>query len=73
MFQNPGLARSLRIVAEGGRDAYYRGPLAEAIVAYSQAVGGLFKQPVHQLLRHASLAVRLAHEHALERQTDVGG
>jgi gamma-glutamyltranspeptidase / glutathione hydrolase len=42
VFRNPGLARSLRTVAEDGRDAFYRGPLAEAIVKYSQSVGGLF-------------------------------
>lgn len=43
LFQNPGLARSLRAIAEGGRDAYYRGPIAAAIVAYSKEVGGLFE------------------------------
>ncbi len=43
-FKNPGLARSLRLVAEGGRDAYYRGPIAESIVAYSRQLGGLFSK-----------------------------
>jgi gamma-glutamyltranspeptidase/glutathione hydrolase len=42
VFRNPGLARSLRTIAKDGRDAFYRGPLAEAIVKYSQSVGGLF-------------------------------
>lgn len=42
VFRNPGLARSLRAIARGGRDAFYRGPLADAIVAYSHQVGGLF-------------------------------
>ena len=42
VFRNPGLARSLRTIAQDGRDAFYRGPLAEAIVKYSQSVGGLF-------------------------------
>jgi gamma-glutamyltranspeptidase/glutathione hydrolase len=42
IFRNPGLARSLRAIGEGGRDAFYQGPLAEAIVAYSGRVGGLF-------------------------------
>jgi gamma-glutamyltranspeptidase / glutathione hydrolase len=42
VFRNPGLARSLRAIASGGRDAYYKGPLAEAIVRYSDSVGGLF-------------------------------
>jgi gamma-glutamyltranspeptidase/glutathione hydrolase len=42
VFRNPDLARSLRLVAAGGRDAFYRGPIARAIVAYSGAAGGLF-------------------------------
>jgi gamma-glutamyltranspeptidase/glutathione hydrolase len=42
IFRNPTLARSLRLIAEGGRDAFYRGSIAEAIVSYSRAVGGLF-------------------------------
>ena len=41
-FRNPDLGRSYRILAEGGRDAFYHGETAEAIVACSQAVGGLF-------------------------------
>jgi gamma-glutamyltranspeptidase/glutathione hydrolase len=44
VYRNPGLARSLRAIAEGGRDAFYRGPLADAIVAYSEQVGGLFSR-----------------------------
>ena len=28
VFRNPHLARSLRAIAEGGRDAFYRGPIA---------------------------------------------
>jgi gamma-glutamyltranspeptidase/glutathione hydrolase len=31
----------LRLVAEGGRDAFYTGPIADRLVAYSQRVGGL--------------------------------
>ena len=30
------------MIVEGGRDAFYRGPLARSIVSYSQSVGGLF-------------------------------
>jgi gamma-glutamyltranspeptidase/glutathione hydrolase len=44
IFRNPGLARSLRMIVDGGKDALYRGPLAAAIVSYSQSVGGLFSQ-----------------------------
>jgi gamma-glutamyltranspeptidase/glutathione hydrolase len=42
IFRNPGLATSLRAIAHDGRDAFYRGPLAQAMVAYSEQAGGLF-------------------------------
>ena len=41
-FKNPALARTLRLLAEGGRDAYYKGPIAAAIVKFSKANGGFF-------------------------------
>ena len=44
IFRNPGLARSLRAVAVGGRDAFYKGEIADAIVRYSGSVGGLFSR-----------------------------
>jgi len=44
IFRNPGLARSLRSIARDGRNAFYLGPLADAIVEYSQSAGGLFSQ-----------------------------
>ena len=37
----PDLARSLRALAAGGRDEFYRGALAEQLVACSRAYGGL--------------------------------
>ena len=40
LFRNPGLARTLRQVAAGGKAAYYQGPIAEAIAAVVQAAGG---------------------------------
>ena len=42
VFRNPGLARSLRSIAREGRDAFYKGDLAEQMVAYSKSAGGLF-------------------------------
>jgi gamma-glutamyltranspeptidase/glutathione hydrolase len=42
LFRNPHLARSYRLIAEGGRDAYYKGEIAEKIVALSEKAGGLF-------------------------------
>ncbi len=39
---NADLAASLRLVIAGGRDAYYKGPIARDIVTFSQVQGGLF-------------------------------
>lgn len=41
LFKCPGLANTLRLIAEGGRDAFYNGPLARAIVKFSEENGGL--------------------------------
>jgi len=40
-FANPGLARALRAIAGGGPDAFYQGPIAEAIVRADVAAGGV--------------------------------
>jgi gamma-glutamyltranspeptidase/glutathione hydrolase len=40
IFRNPLLAKSLRLIAERGKDAYYKGPIAEAIVEASKEAGG---------------------------------
>jgi gamma-glutamyltranspeptidase/glutathione hydrolase len=40
IFRNPDLARSLRLVAAHGPEAFYRGPIAEAILSCSRAHGG---------------------------------
>jgi gamma-glutamyltranspeptidase/glutathione hydrolase len=42
VFRNPALARAYEAIAKGGRDAYYRGPIAEAVVAFSKKQGGFF-------------------------------
>src|SRR5438876_2664845 len=39
-FRNPDLARSLRRIAEQGRDGYYKGPTAQAIVDIVHEQGG---------------------------------
>jgi gamma-glutamyltranspeptidase/glutathione hydrolase len=39
-FRNPTMADSLRTIASGGRDAFYRGPIGEKIVAAVQEQGG---------------------------------
>ncbi len=42
-FRNPELAWSYRQIAASGRDAFYRGPIAERILATSGAHGGLMQ------------------------------
>jgi gamma-glutamyltranspeptidase/glutathione hydrolase len=41
VFRNPDLARAYRMVAEQGQDAFYRGDIGNAILATSDAMGGL--------------------------------
>ncbi len=41
IFRNPGLARTFRAVAEGGKDAYYKGEIARALVEVVRQAGGL--------------------------------
>ncbi len=40
VFRNPDLARTYRMVAEGGRDAFYDGPIADTIERYFKRIGG---------------------------------
>ncbi|HEY4292177.1 gamma-glutamyltransferase [Luteibacter sp.] len=40
VFHNPDLAHTLTLVAEGGRDAFYKGSIAHTIDAYFKRVGG---------------------------------
>jgi gamma-glutamyltranspeptidase/glutathione hydrolase len=42
VFKNPRLARTLRLIAEGGGDVFYKGEIADAIIQFSEANGGLF-------------------------------
>ena len=41
IIRNPGLSRALRLIQTQGRDAFYRGAIADAIVAKVQANGGV--------------------------------
>lgn len=44
IFRNPGLARTLRAVAEGGKAAFYQGAIAAAIARVIQAAGGCLSE-----------------------------
>jgi gamma-glutamyltranspeptidase/glutathione hydrolase len=40
IFRNPGLAKTYRLLQARGRDGFYRGEVAQAIVAKSSSLGG---------------------------------
>ena len=42
LFRNPALAKTLKLLALKGRDAYYRGPIAQELVKFSKQHGGFF-------------------------------
>ncbi len=42
-FRNPDLAKTLRLVAQQGRDVFYKGEIAQAIVNTSSAMGGTMR------------------------------
>jgi len=39
--RNPDLAQTYQIIAENGRDAFYTGPIADALVKFSEEPGGI--------------------------------
>ncbi|MAI92054.1 gamma-glutamyltransferase family protein [Ponticaulis sp.] len=43
LFQNPDLANTLRILSEGGREAFYEGEIAETMSAYFERIGGFLR------------------------------
>lgn len=52
IFRNPGLARTFREVAEGGKQAFYQGEIAAAIAEAVQSAGGCLS--VEDLAAHHS-------------------
>ena len=52
IFRNPGLAHTFRVVAQGGKSAYYQGEIAESIVRVIQEAGGCMS--VDDLASHVS-------------------
>ena len=52
LFRNPGLARTLKTIAAGGKKAYYEGEIAEVIASTVQQAGGCMT--VDDLAAHVS-------------------
>jgi gamma-glutamyltranspeptidase / glutathione hydrolase len=44
IFKNPALAKSLRLIGEKGRDAFYKGEIADKIDAFMQANSGFLRK-----------------------------
>lgn len=44
VFQNPRLAKTLEQIAQGGRDVFYKGPIARAIIADMRTRSGLLDE-----------------------------
>ena len=44
IIRNPGLAKALRLIQQQGKDVFYRGEIAEAIVKKVQANGGVMSR-----------------------------
>lgn len=67
IFRNPGLALTFQKVAEGGKQAFYQGEIAEAIAAVVQSAGGClsladlavhhstWEQPIHTTYRQVRI------------------
>lgn len=52
IFKNPALANTLQSIAEGGRDAFYKGKIAKTIADFIQQQGGFLS--VEDLAQHES-------------------
>jgi len=52
MFSNPRLAKTYEVIADGGRDAFYRGDIARKIGSYMTEHGGLLRY--EDLATHSS-------------------
>jgi len=51
VFKVPALATALSIIAKGGRDAFYNGPIAQSILKTSRRLGGTLVQEDFTLFR----------------------
>jgi len=59
MYANQNMANSLKLVAEGGRKAFYEGPIAEEIVRYATESGGFLSMA--DFANHSSTWVEPVH------------
>jgi gamma-glutamyltranspeptidase/glutathione hydrolase len=55
IFKNPALAKTLRLIGEKGRDAFYKGEIADRIDAFMRANGGFLRKIDFE--RHTSTRV----------------
>src|SRR4029453_13291608 len=55
IFKNPALAKTLRIIGEKGRDAFYRGEIRDKSDIFMQANGGFLRKPDFE--KHTSTGV----------------
>jgi gamma-glutamyltranspeptidase / glutathione hydrolase len=44
VFKNPALAKTYRQIAKGGRDAFYKGEIADGLAAFSEKNNGLLRK-----------------------------
>ncbi len=44
VFKNPALGNTLDKIAKGGRDAFYKGPIAKTIADYMETLGGFLSE-----------------------------
>jgi gamma-glutamyltranspeptidase/glutathione hydrolase len=52
VFKNPDLAKTYRLLVQGGRDAFYRGTIAKTIDAFMKRIGGYLR--LEDLEEHTS-------------------
>ena len=50
IFRNPGLARTYRMLATEGRDAFYRGSIAQTIDVFQRRIGGTCASRISRLI-----------------------
>src|ERR1051326_8191288 len=60
IFKNPNLANTLEMIGKGGRDAFYKGPIARAIVADMKKRDGLLDAKDDAALRRKDIDPRKA-------------